>query len=1478
MKCSISPSALPASKQFVASRFATVKRVASQDSAASSVQGQGRMQATLESGGDVARLHQQHHHHHHQHTAPSDDLKKNIQQPQKSAWSVPNSPSTLAASIQALRDASHHTPKLNPAPQQADAGQRRKKKPSPLQQFSTPAPKLYGKDPLSPTSTTSRSSNDAPRSPRERLEAFLAPQGSSSSTTPDSARSASISAPTHAQQQKPSAPTIPPLGPSPPASPTSMLPNNTQPRPVMARNPSIESTVSAASSSVAQSSRSNSVNAGKTSMDGNSGVPDIAGLIAAAGSAEAALQSLWKDRQSTLSHNSQLWRVVEKQRTMILGLNKDLERALKDKERYRKKLKELTAQDSKKANPLNRTDSALDREDSESPAPQPEERQPTVDEFPQVPGHSLSAVRPPVAPSVEEIRTIIRTDTTSTVATQSPQDSNFITESVGDHTSIEASPITTSPQVERPQERSQSVDVSTHAHKSPAEQQKSSPIVVLPPAIAKPPSPRERATPSLITRLQPPTLAVIEATPLADSGSFPSPPTRTFKKPIPAPLNLSQSNISQPIVLATKVEEVLVSPLGQEDEPVMQLPTAVDRGRRRTREDDDKAREVIAIQEEEARSLSKKSTKSKSKSKPPAPIEPPAVSQEIYFPTNADYGSSPTVPTSQTQTLKPANMLSPTSSDTSSSASFGKTIVAPLLSPGLPTSPRPIDRPLNQPSPRLPKASLASPPMSPRHVPSMPNLTAHSRLNNPAYQLSSPSAYPAPLFSKPPSQPPPSFPIPPTPEQQSPTKSQPSQAPQEKQQPLQIPQEQLRPLQAPQEKQQPPQAPQEKLQPPQMIQDAGRSTPTLVLPADSPGSETIFRGFVSDQYPGLLLPPNALPLIDVRVFSSRMRPSRHSILIARPNEEDPVFLLGIYSRADGKQLWRLEKTILSLPALHQEIKSLCSFDGKLPDRSLFSGHAPAKIDARRAALNAYFDILLDTPLTEKAALTLCQFFSRDVIGAEPEEAPATRQLSPNDPIPVKEGPKAKPKREGYLTKRGKNFGGWKARFFVLESPELRYYDSPSGPQIGIIKLSNAQIGKQSQQQAMNQSPAGREEDVDNQYRHAFLILEPKKKDSSSHVRHVLCAESDEERDAWVEALMKYVDVEEKPQENYSDLAKRPSTSQGIAPPMRTEPTNPATNLQLPLQQPPPQQQRNNAPLIQEQVDPNVLQAFSYENAVAAEAPVVGPSYKEYPKQQQQQQPQQQPLPSPTLVNNGFGHTAQKISADKITISGPTNGSVIQDLGLWGNKTPAKEKKRSIFAGFRGRSSSDLNSEQKLNPNSMPEVKSRAPLSRPVFGIPLSEAVELTQPMGVDIPLPAAVYRCIEYLQTRGAVQEEGIFRLSGSNIVIKGLRDRFNTEGDVRLLDGDYYDVHAVASLLKLYLRELPVSILTRELHLEFLKVLGTIEITCMQSSRSNFCRYGYQRTKDRCFQWACSEATASELCPFASIVLVPHRHRGECR
>jgi RalA-binding protein 1 len=111
----------------------------------------------------------------------------------------------------------------------------------------------------------------------------------------------------------------------------------------------------------------------------------------------------------------------------------------------------------------------------------------------------------------------------------------------------------------------------------------------------------------------------------------------------------------------------------------------------------------------------------------------------------------------------------------------------------------------------------------------------------------------------------------------------------------------------------------------------------------------------------------------------------------------------------------------------------------------------------------------------------------------------------------------------------------------------------------------------------------------------------------------------------------------------------------------------------------------------------------------------------------------------------------------------------------------------------------------------------------VFGVSLQEAVSVAR-IHDGLDLPAIVFRCVEFLEAKGAIEEEGIYRLSGSSVIIKGYKERFNTEGDFNLLESskdEYHDVHAVAGLLKQFLRELASPILTRELHGEFLKVIG---------------------------------------------------------
>jgi RalA-binding protein 1 len=1107
----------------------------------------------------------------------------------------------------------------------------------------------------------------------------------------------------------------------------------------------------------------------------------MASLIAAAASPEAALLAMWTKEQTASNHNAQLWRLVEKQRSMILGLNKDLERAFKDKERYRKKLKDYTNQVPPVPGAPQRSDtleSLGDRDQSQSPAPsEPQEESAKPHTTPKIAEHKSS-------PLIQE-HTAGQLYPDGQLA-QSPSHSSETATASNPPSSVN-SPTDYSVKPLIVTSKGLGLDDIVNENYSRMEPQ------IGPVVVEENPSKESNTPPaSPGTHLKTPALSLTQATPILGGDGFEAPVVKQshpLRKAPPAPLNLSK-----PVMTSAHLHQTAPGDNDDSDYDdtleVDEIPI-VERGRRKTREEDDRIREGLMSQESARSKSKKKKSESKSRSKVGTGEKSGAnenqsaagsLSPRQFSPLQAGLPLSPRHPPASSLNA----LLSPTNSDSSMMAQRS-TGSSPLMSPGLPTSPRPGDRPLGSPLPRFPKQSLASPPMSPGFGPPPPTPRA------------------------------PRQPIPPPPY---------------------TPQSHMSPQVA---REPPGQAKQQTPSSGFLMPPNAQPSPDLESGSlnhnDPSAPEHVYRGLVSDQYPGLLLPPNALPSIDVKVYSSRLRPSRMSYLAPKPQEEDPVFILAISARSDGKQLWRMEKTIVALPTLDAQIKSLCDFNGKLPDRTLFSGHAPAKMDARRAALNHYFDTILETPMSEKAALVVCEFFSTDVIGAQNNEP-----LAPEPSVvPTStSAPKGRQRKEGYLTKRGKNFGGWKARFFILDGPEFRYYESVGGAHLGTIKLLNAQIGKQSQQQS-NQSPQRRDDSEDNQYRHAFLILEPKRKDSSSLVRHVLCAESDDERDAWVDALLQHVDWQEE-----SPVETQPSEY------VRSIPTGKVQNHDT------TRTRRKDSPEVKEQRDR--LQAISYDDAVAAEAPIRGPTHREAKETYINS-----PMTSSFQGDNNGHHPA---------ISAPTNGAPIQDAGFWGNKTLAapttiKDKKRSIF-GFRGRASSDLQLGGQQS-----QAPERIVQTRNVFGIPLQEAVECSQPAGVRVALPAVVYRCLEYLTVKKASSEEGIFRLSGSNILIKGLRERFNNEGDVKLLDGQYYDVHAVASLLKLYLRELPSSILTRDLHLDFLKVLGKLSDSLGFEFANNMARYGRESKEDPDIQRSCAQTAHGQFRASAGYLVLPHRdHR----
>jgi RalA-binding protein 1 len=1015
---------------------------------------------------------------------------------------------------------------------------------------------------------------------------------------------------------------------------------------------------------------------------------------------------------------------------MILGLNRDLEKSMKEKDRYRRKLKESLVQ-SASAPTLITSGQSLDdivtRDDSQSPA-LPESKRSVA---------SQSVLRDG---SLDSPKTTEPSDATSSSLGRSdtPLGANKAYSPTSPSVARSAAAVNmTNGKLD------QADNVTTSRHAVPGVSEPAAPLAQIVANTRSPPtSPR---TPDLSHRGHQPSFSISSAaSPPGTAASFSGTFKGASRKAPPAPLNLSPKTkdaMTSNIVDASESE--------YEEEPEKIRANRVTRGRRKTREDDDRERETLAREEEEHRSKSMKSKQSKSKSKSLPPKDTPAIALEEALPPMVQnaaaeaQGARDRVPTYQ-PSGDPAIMLSQRAI-AEHPRILQRNVTAPsLMSPGLPMSPRPGDRPPNSPMPRAPNKALNSMPLSPR--------VGTAGL---------------PLSPRPPKQP---IPMPP-------------------QTPLSFASPHLARAEAYHHAAQASQS---------SIGSQLNSTPDPSPEHERPSISSdprlpgeVYKGLVTDQYPGLLLPPNALPSIFVKTASSRMKPSRQSFMAPKHYEDNPVFTLAIHARSDGKQLWRVEKTFAAMATLNHQIRLVTSFQERLPDRSLFVGHAPAKIDARRQALDAFFERMLDAILDERAAHIVCKFLSAEAFESESVEYfPPVRERRPDTPVG-----KGRTRREGYLTKRGKNFGGWKARYFVLDGPNLKYFEAPGGAQLGSIKLQNAQIGKQSPG-ANNNSI----EDEENQFRHAFLILEPKRKDSSSLVRHVLCAESDGERDLWVDALLQYVDWRDDGEEFGRGV---PISKADISAPRSPKVSRSFNELR-------PSSQGPDASRLR-YLDP--MRSVGYESTIAGEAPVMGPPGTRVSD-----------TPSPPFdvaQHSGASSGASEQSFPQHpTISGPSNAHVIQNSGQWGMKPPPtpgfqKDKKRGLF-GFRGRSSSDLGPEKATPPGSNPDGGVRA-----AFGVPLAESIEAAQAVGVNTELPAVMYRCIEYLTYKDAIAEEGIFRLSGSNTVIKALRDRFNTEGDVDLVeDQRNYDIHAVASLLKLYLRELPASILTRELHLEFLKCL----------------------------------------------------------
>ncbi|KAG5358807.1 RHO GTPase-activating protein [Yarrowia sp. C11] len=105
-------------------------------------------------------------------------------------------------------------------------------------------------------------------------------------------------------------------------------------------------------------------------------------------------------------------------------------------------------------------------------------------------------------------------------------------------------------------------------------------------------------------------------------------------------------------------------------------------------------------------------------------------------------------------------------------------------------------------------------------------------------------------------------------------------------------------------------------------------------------------------------------------------------------------------------------------------------------------------------------------------------------------------------------------------------------------------------------------------------------------------------------------------------------------------------------------------------------------------------------------------------------------------------------------------------------------------------------------------------SMPVYGTPIEDLLDYE-----GGTVPRAVYQCVQAIDNFG-LEVEGIYRANGNNSQIQEIKHLFDTDpSKVDLLhpSDNLNDIHSVASALKLYFRELPDCLLTKELHQEFI-------------------------------------------------------------
>ena len=106
----------------------------------------------------------------------------------------------------------------------------------------------------------------------------------------------------------------------------------------------------------------------------------------------------------------------------------------------------------------------------------------------------------------------------------------------------------------------------------------------------------------------------------------------------------------------------------------------------------------------------------------------------------------------------------------------------------------------------------------------------------------------------------------------------------------------------------------------------------------------------------------------------------------------------------------------------------------------------------------------------------------------------------------------------------------------------------------------------------------------------------------------------------------------------------------------------------------------------------------------------------------------------------------------------------------------------------------------------------------VFGVPVNVVCEREHS-----EIPSIVTILLNEIEARG-LDEVGLYRIPGSLASVNALKNAFNNGEHINMDDDRWFDINTVAGCFKLYLRELPESLLTNDLFNEFVSCGMNIE------------------------------------------------------